>query len=74
MGKANVILKIKIINTFDRLVLMQSHYIKNILKKFNAYGILPMRTSIDLSIHLRKNQYDPVFQLEYAWINGKLCL
>ena len=54
MGKANVILKIKIINTFDRLVLMQSYYIENVLKKFNTYDSPLVRTTADLSIHLER--------------------
>ena len=37
VGLTNVILRIKIIKNENGLVLTQSHYIENILKKFNYY-------------------------------------
>lgn len=43
---------------------MQSHYVKVILRKFNAYDTTPM----DLRLHLTKNHGEPISQLECSRI------
>ena len=55
LGVADVILGIKIFKTSDELILSQSHYIEKILKKFKQDDSNPMRTPIDVNLHLSKN-------------------
>ena len=52
LGVADVILDIKISKTSDRLILSQSHYIEKILKKFKQNDCSPMRTPVDVNLHL----------------------
>ena len=70
MGLADVILGMKILRTFDGIILTQSHYVEKILKKFNPYDGVPVKTSIELGIHLSKNKGEPVAQEEYARVSG----
>ena len=56
MGEADVILRIKIKKINDGLSLCQSHSIEKVLKKFNSFDVLLMRTPYDPSIHLKKNK------------------
>ena len=60
MGLADVILGIKILRTFEGLVLSQSHYVETILEKFLQSNSAPVKTPVDLSVHLRKNHGKPV--------------
>ena len=55
LSVANVILGIKISKTSDGLILSQSHYIEKILKKFKQNDNSPMRTPIEVNLHLSKN-------------------
>ena len=55
LGVADVILGIKISKTSDELILSQSHYIEKILKKFKQNDSSPMRTPVDVNLHLSKN-------------------
>ena len=52
LGVVDVILGIKISKTSDGLILSQSHYIEKILKKFKQNDSSPMRTHVDVKIHL----------------------
>ena len=52
----DVILGMKISRKFDGLVLSQSHYVKKVLKKFKKYDDSPMRTPVDVNLHLTKNK------------------
>ena len=54
------------------MIWCQSHYIEKILKKFNCYDELPVRTPYDPSIHLKKNNGSSVSQTEYAKIIGSV--
>jgi len=56
MGEVNVILGIKIIRDFDRIMLSQGHYIGRVLKRFGHFDCTPVFTHYDASIHLRKNK------------------
>ena len=56
MGEANIILGIKIRKTDDDFSLCQSHYIEKVLKKFNYFNVLLVRTPYNPSIHLKKNK------------------
>ena len=64
MGKIDVILGIKSIKTSNKIVLTQSHYIKKILKMFNAFDSPLVKIPIDLSLHLSNNHGEPLSQLE----------
>ncbi|KAL6210194.1 hypothetical protein ACLB2K_021131 [Fragaria x ananassa] len=66
MGHADVILGIKLTITSNRLVLSQSHYVDNILEKFDKDNSGVARTPIDMTLHLSKNKGDSVSQLEYS--------
>ena len=73
MGPIDVILEKKIIiRTSDGLMLSQSHYVDNILGKFDKdnYGI--SRTLVDITIHLSKNKGENVSQVEYFRVIGSL--
>ena len=56
----DVIVGIKIIRTSYGLILSQSHYVDNLLEKFNKdnYGI--SRTPVDVTLHLSKNKGETV--------------
>ena len=56
MGKADVILGVKIRKTNTCFSLCQSHYIEKVLKKFDCFDVTTMRTPYDPSIHLKKNK------------------
>ena len=56
LGVTNVILGMKISRKSDRLVLSQSHYIKKDLENFKKYNDSPMRTPVDVNLHLTKNK------------------
>ena len=66
LGVADVILGIKISKTSDGLILSQSHYIEKILKKFKQYDSSPMRTPVDVNLHVSKNNGKSLSQQEYA--------
>ena len=72
IGLADVILGIKIKRTSDGLVLSQSHYVDNILGKFDKdnYGIA--RTPVDVTLHFSKNKGESVAQVEYSRVIGSL--
>ena len=56
LGRANVILGIKIKRTSYELILSQPHYVDNILEKFDKdnYGIA--RTPVDVTLHFSNNK------------------
>ena len=56
LGVADVILGMKISRKSDGLVLSQSHYIKKIIEKFKKYDDNPVRTHVDVNLHLTKNK------------------
>ena len=66
LGVADVILGIKISKTLDGLILSQSHYIEKILIKFKQNDSSPMRTPVDVNLHLFKNNGKSFSQQEYA--------
>ena len=72
LGVADVILGMKISRKSDGLVLSQSHYIKKVLEKFKEYEDSPVRTPIDVNLHLTKNKGQGIYQLEYLRIIGSL--
>jgi len=72
LGEADVILGIKLIKTKSDFSLSQSHYIEKVLKKFNSFDVVPVRTPYDPSIHLKKNRGPSVSQIEYAKIIGSV--
>ena len=62
LGVYDVILGIKISKTSDGLILSQSHYIEKILKKFKQNDSSPMRTPVDVNLHLSKNNGKRILQ------------
>jgi hypothetical protein len=72
LGVADVILGIKITRTSDGLFFSQSHYIKKVLEKFGRYDDSPVKTPIDVNLHLTKNKGNGISQLEYSQIIGSL--
>ncbi|KAJ9556753.1 hypothetical protein OSB04_011367 [Centaurea solstitialis] len=72
LGRADVILGIKIHQNSEGYILSQSHYIEKVLKKFGHYEDRPVVTPFDPSTNLKKNQGDSVAQLEYTQVLGSL--
>jgi len=72
LGEADVILGIKMRKIDNGVSLSQSHYIEKILKKFNCYDELPVKTPYDSSIHLKKNNGSSISQVEYAKVIGSV--
>ena len=60
MGLADVILGIKIKRTSEGLILSQSHYVDNILGKFDKDNSGIARTPVDVTLHLSKNKGESV--------------
>ena len=56
LGLADVILGIKIKRTSYGLILSQSHYVNNILGKFDKDNSGIARTSVDVTLHFSKNK------------------
>ena len=50
----------------------QSHYVKKVLEKFKKYDDSPVRTPINVNLHLSKNKGQGISQLEYSRIIGSL--
>ncbi|GJW89612.1 zinc finger, CCHC-type containing protein [Tanacetum coccineum] len=72
MGEADVILGIKIKRENKEIVIIQSHYIEKILKKFNCEDCSLVSTPMDSVEKLKPNTGKPVDQLEYSKAIG--CL
>ena len=72
MGPIDVLLGIKIIRTSYGLILSQSHYVVNILGKFDKDNSRIARTSVDVTLHLSKNKGENVSQVEYSKVIGSL--
>ncbi|XP_042038383.1 uncharacterized protein LOC121784286 [Salvia splendens] len=74
MGKADVILGIKITHGEQGLFISQSHYIEKVLEKFNFKDCSPVKTPFDPSAKLVPNNGVVVNQLEYSKVIGSLML
>lgn len=61
---AYAILGIKIYQKFKELILLQSHYIEIVIKKYNAFNVLGLKPLVDLSLDLGENSNEPILQLE----------
>ena len=72
LGLADVILGIKISRTPEGITLSQSHYVEQLLEKFNKGDNNVAKTPVDLTLHLIKNTSHPVDQLQYSRIIGSL--
>ncbi|CAM8963436.1 unnamed protein product [Rhodiola kirilowii] len=72
MGRADVILGIKITRTTDEFVLSQSHYVDKILDKFGKESLGVSRTPIEVNQYLSKNKGDNISQVEYSRVIGSL--
>ena len=60
LGEANVILGVKIRKTEFGFSLCQSYYIEKILKKFDCFDTMPVRTPYDPSMSLKRNNGDSI--------------
>ncbi|GJX65567.1 zinc finger, CCHC-type containing protein [Tanacetum coccineum] len=72
MGEADVILGIRIKHESNGIAISQSHYIENVLKKFNYFDCTPVSTHMDTIEKLMPNIGQVVSQLEYSMVIG--CL
>ncbi|GJX49741.1 zinc finger, CCHC-type containing protein [Tanacetum coccineum] len=72
MGEANVILGKRIKHESNGISISQSHYIKEVLKKFNYFKCIPDSTLMDTSEKLMPNNGKAVSKLEYSRVIG--CL
>ncbi|KAL6335793.1 hypothetical protein AAG906_039556 [Vitis piasezkii] len=72
MRLVDVILGIKIIRTSDGLILSQSHYVDNILGKFDKDNFGVGRTPVDVTLYLSKNKGESVCQIDYSRVISSL--
>ncbi|GJZ85547.1 zinc finger, CCHC-type containing protein [Tanacetum coccineum] len=72
MGEADVILGIRIKHESNGITISQTHYIENVLKKFNYFECTPVSTPMDTAKKLMPNNGQAVSQLEYSRVIG--CL
>ena len=72
MGKADVILGIKITHGEQGISISQSHYIEKVLEKFNFKDCSSVKTPFDPSAKLVPNKGVVVNQLEYSKAIGSL--
>ena len=72
MELADVILGIKIKRTSDVLILSRSHYVDNILEKFDKDNSGITRTSVDVTLHFSKNKVESVFEVKHSRVIGNL--
>ncbi|GKE56472.1 zinc finger, CCHC-type containing protein, partial [Tanacetum coccineum] len=72
MGKADVILGIRIKHESNEIAISQSYYIEKVLNKFNYFDCTPVSTHMDTSEKLMPNNGQAVSQLEYSRVIG--CL
>ena len=62
LGESSFILGMKITKTCDGIFLDQSHYVENILRKYNFYVHKNIATPFDSSVHLFPvNNDDEIF-------------
>ena len=72
MRPIEIILGIKLIRTSYGLILSQSHYIDNIVGKFDKNNSGIVRALVDVTLHLSKNKGESVSQLKYFRVIGSL--
>nr|GEU92390.1 zinc finger, CCHC-type [Tanacetum cinerariifolium] len=72
MGKADVILGIRIKHESNGIAISQSHYIEKVLKKFNYFDCTLVSTLMDTSEKMMPNNGQVVSQLEYSRVIGYL--
>ena len=63
---------VKIKKTLNSFSLCQSHYNEKLLKKFDCFDVVRVRTPYDPSIHLKKNNESSVSQTTYAKTIGSV--
>ena len=72
MELADVILGIKIKRTSVVLILSRSHYVDNILEKFDKDNSGITRTPVDVTLHFSKNKVESVSEVKYSRVIGSL--
>ena len=72
LGLCDVILGIKIQRTLDELILSQSHYVENILGKFDKDNFGIARTPVDVTLYFSKNNADSISRVECTRVIGSL--
>ncbi|CAM8913427.1 unnamed protein product [Rhodiola kirilowii] len=71
-GEVDVILGVRVTKFDKGYMLSQTHYVEKILKKFDCFDVVPVRTPCDPNKHLFKNSGTSVSQEEYAKVIGSL--
>ncbi|CAM8998355.1 unnamed protein product [Rhodiola kirilowii] len=71
-GEVDVILGVRVTKIDKGYMLSQTHYVEKILKKFDCFDVVPVRTPCDPNKHLFKNSGTSVSQEEYAKVIGSL--
>ena len=66
MGKADVMLGIEVKPTSDGYLVIHSHYVEKVLKKFGQMNCQSAVTPFDANSKLRKNLGEAISQLEYS--------
>ena len=60
MGKAKVILGVKITRMGNSIMLSQEYYVEKILKRFGHFNVKPVSTPYDANTYLMKNRGEPM--------------
>ena len=66
LGKADVILNIKLIKDKAGITLLQSHYVEKVLSHFGYMDSKPSPTPYDPSVMVRKNEGIAKDQMRYS--------
>lgn len=66
MGEANLNFGIKIIKTYDVLMLLQEHYVEKLLRKFRYYDCKTVSTSFNGNTNSKKNVEHSVDKVRHA--------
>ena len=72
LGLADVILGIKIKRTSYELILSQSHYVDNMIRKFDKDNSSIAKTPVDVTLHFSKYKVESISQVEYSRVIGSL--
>ena len=72
LREANVILGSNLIKPRVAFPYVSLIALRKILKRFNSFDVVPVRTPFDPSTHIKKNRGSSVSQVEYAKIIGSM--
>ena len=72
MGKADMILGIKIIRDGSRIKQSQAHYIEKVIKRYSMLDMTPVSHPMEPGMKFSKHTRQPISNLEYSKVIGSL--